>query len=77
MMVIVRADGHLEVEAMIPNRDIGFVSPGQEVQVKIDTFKFTRNDLRRGKVLIVSHDAIVRDKPQDKSNPTKTAGRAH
>jgi hemolysin D len=72
VMMIVPADSHLEVEAMIPNRDIGFVSPGQEAQVKIDTFNFTRYGLLHGKVLTVSHDAIVRDKPQDKTNPTKS-----
>ena len=70
--MIVPMDSHIEVEAMIPNRDIGFVSPGQEAQVKIDTFNFTRYGLLHGKVLSVSHDAIVRDKPQDKSNPTKS-----
>ena len=72
VMMIVPADSHLEVEAMVPNRDIGFVGPGQEAQVKIDTFNFTRYGLLHGKVLSVSHDAIVREKPQDKSNPTKS-----
>jgi hemolysin D len=72
VMMIVPVDSHIEVEAMIPNRDIGFVTPGQEAQVKIDTFNFTRYGLLHGKVLSVSHDAIVRDKPQDKSNPTKS-----
>jgi len=72
VMMIVPVDSRIEVEAMIPNRDIGFVSPGQEAQVKIDTFNFTRYGLLHGRVLSVSHDAIVRDKPQDKSNPTKS-----
>jgi hemolysin D len=72
VMMIVPADSHLEVEAMIANRDIGFVSPGQEAEVKIDTFNFTRYGLLQGKVVTVSQDAIVRDKPQDKSNPTKS-----
>jgi hemolysin D len=72
VMMVVPADSHLEVEAMVPNRDIGFVSPDQDAQIKIDTFNFTRYGLLHGKVLTVSHDAIVRDKPQDKSNPTKS-----
>ena len=70
--MIVPADSHIEVEAMVPNRDIGFVGPNQEAQIKIDTFNFTRYGLLHGKVLSVSHDAIVKDKPQDKSNPTKS-----
>ncbi len=72
VMMIVPTDSHLEVEAMVPNRDIGFVSPDQEAQIKVDTFNFTRYGLLHGRVLGVSHDAIVRDKPQDKTNPTKS-----
>jgi hemolysin D len=59
-MVIVPADNHLEAEAMISNRDIGFVSAGQAVEVKIDTFNFTRYGLLQGKVVSVSQDAIER-----------------
>ena len=38
-----------------------------DAAIKIDTFNFTRYGLLHGKVLTVSHDAITRDKPQDKS----------
>jgi hemolysin D len=72
VMMIVPADSHLEVEAMVANRDIGFVNPGQEAQIKIDTFNFTRYGLLHGKVVNVSHDAMVREKPQDKSSPSKS-----
>ena len=40
---------------------------GQAVEIKVDTFNFTRYGLLHGKVLSVSQDAISRDKPQDKS----------
>jgi hemolysin D len=66
LMVIVPAESRLEIEAMISNRDIGFVEVGQEAAIKIDTFNFTRYGLLNGTVLTVSHDAIQRDKPQDK-----------
>jgi hypothetical protein len=59
----VPADRRLEAEAMISNRDSGFVSVGQQAEVKIDTFNFTRYGLLQGKVVSVSQDAIVRDKP--------------
>ena len=72
VMMIVPDDSHLEVEAMVANRDIGFVGPDQEAQIKIDTFNFTRYGLLHGKVLTVSHDAIVREKPQDKSDTAKS-----
>ena len=74
LMVIVPADSRLEVEAMIYNRDIGFVSDGQPVEVKVDTFNFTRYGLLHGKVVVVSHDAIVRDKPNAKSDSSKAGG---
>ena len=67
LMVIVPAESRLEVEAMISNRDIGFIEAGQHAAIKIDTFTFTRYGLISGTVLSVSQDAITRDKPQDKS----------
>ena len=68
LAVIVPADAALEVEAMVSNRDIGFVHPGQEAQIKIDTFNFTRYGLLHGRVMSVSRDAIVRDIPQEAKN---------
>ena len=62
LMVIVPADSHLEIEAMVPNKDIGFVATGQPAEIKVDTFNFTKYGLLHGRVLNVSQDAIVRDK---------------
>jgi hemolysin D len=67
LLVIVPMDSQLQIEAMVSNRDIGFVHAGQEAAIKIDTFSFTRYGLLHGQVLGVSQDAIARDKPQDKS----------
>jgi hemolysin D len=74
LMSIVPADSHLEVEAMISNRDIGFVSVGQQAEVKIDTFNFTRYGLLQGKVVSVSQDAIIRDEPNKKQTDKKLGG---
>ena len=63
LAVVVPSDATLEVEAMISNRDIGFVHVGQDAQIKVDTFNFTRYGLLHGRVLNVSQDAIVRDAP--------------
>ena len=73
LMYIVPADSRLEIEAMISNRDIGFVSAGQEAAVKIDTFNFTRYGLLRGTILSISQDAIPRDKIPDTAGD-KTSG---
>jgi len=67
LAVVVPEDRSLEIEAMIQNRDIGFVSEGQDAKIKIDTFSFTRYGLLHGRVLSISGDAIVRNKPADSS----------
>src|SRR6516225_2876393 len=65
-LVVVPSDSRLEIEAIVSNRDIGFVRAGQEAEIKVDTFNFTRYGLLHGEVLSVSQDAIVRDRPQDR-----------
>jgi hemolysin D len=72
--VIVPADSHLEIEAMVPNRDVGFVHAGETAAIKVDTFNFTRYGLLHGKVLTVSRDAIARDKLQEKAAERPAAG---
>jgi hemolysin D len=67
LLALVPSDSPLEIEAMISNRDVGFVQPGQRAEIKVDTFNFTKYGLLHGDVLSVSQDAIVRDKPADKA----------
>ena len=73
LAVVVPSDTTLEVEAMISNRDIGFVQAGQDAQIKVDTFNYTRYGLLHGQVLGVSQDAIVRDFQADRTRE-KTEG---
>ena len=61
-MVVVPADSRLEIEAMVSNRDIGFIGAGQLAEIKIDTFNFTRYGLLHGRVLSVSQDAMIPDR---------------
>jgi len=75
LAVLVPSDSHLEIEAMLSNRDIGFVHPGQKTEIKVDTFNFTRYGLLHGDVLSVSTDAITRDRQQGGSND-RTPGAA-
>jgi hemolysin D len=76
LMVIVPAESRLEIEAMISNRDVGFVEVGQEAAIKVDTFNFTRYGLLQGTVLTLSNDAIQRDRPQDKQPDKPQAAEA-
>lgn len=62
LMVIAPEEGQLEVEAILENKDIGFVNPNQEVEVKIDAFPFTRYGTVEGKVISISRDAVQVEK---------------
>jgi hemolysin D len=66
LLVVVPLDSDIEIEAMISNQDIGFVQEGQEAQIKVDTFNFTRYGLLSGRVLHVSGDAVTADQGKDK-----------
>jgi len=68
LMVIVPRDSQLEIEATVSNHDIGFVHTGDEVEIKVDTFDFTRYGLLHGKVRSISSDSIARDASSEKSN---------
>jgi hemolysin D len=68
LLVVVPSDSRLEIEAMVSNRDIGFVHTGQEAEIKIDTFNFTRYGLLHGQVLSLSQDAVIRDRKEDRSD---------
>jgi hemolysin D len=67
LLVVVPSDSRIEIEAMIENRDIGFVHSGQVAQIKVDAFNFNRYGLISGKVTSVSPDAITHDKPANKA----------
>ncbi len=56
---IVPSDASLRVEAMLPNKDIGFVHEGQAVEIKVESFPFTRYGLVPGRVEQISADAVV------------------
>ena len=73
LMSIVPADSHLEIEAMISNKDIGFVHAGQKAAIKIDTFDYTKYGLLHGHVLTVSQDAILRNEPDGENGGQGTA----
>ena len=74
LMVVVPAESRLEIEAMIPNKDIGFVEAGQGAEIKVDTFNFTKYGMIHGTVLSVSGDAVARNRPpDDKADPTAPA----
>jgi hemolysin D len=68
LLSVVPGEGRLEIEAMVMNRDIGFVAAGQNAAIKVDTFNFTRYGLLHGKVISVSKDAVIREKALDEAS---------
>jgi hemolysin D len=62
LLVIVPKGEELIVEAMVLNKDIGFVIEGQEAEVKLEAFPFTRYGVVTGKIESISRDAIEDEK---------------
>lgn len=61
LLLLVPEQDALQVEAWIPNKDIGFVHPEQKVVVKIETFEFTKYGTLDGTLRHLSHDAVTRE----------------
>jgi HlyD family secretion protein len=57
--------GGLFAEVFVPNKDIGFVKPGQEAKVRVDAFPFTRYGELESKVSQVAADALPPDEKLD------------
>ena len=68
LAVVVPVASPIEIEAILANRDIGFVHAGQEAAIKIETFNFTRYGLIHGSVISVSRDAVTSASPPDHGN---------
>jgi hemolysin D len=58
IMVIVPKQDQVEIEAFIENKDIGFIREGQEAEVKVETFDYTKYGTIKARVSHVSRDAI-------------------
>jgi len=62
LMVVVPENAPLEAEVMMLNKDVGFVHEGQPVEIKVDTFPYTRYGTVHGVVKHVSRDAVKDEK---------------
>ncbi|MFT6926264.1 MAG: RTX toxin transport system membrane fusion protein [Psychromonas sp.] len=58
LMVVVPAQAKLEAEVKVLNKDIGFVRAGQSVEIKVDSFPFTKYGTINGELLYISQDAV-------------------
>lgn len=62
IMELIPQNSPLEVEAKVLNKDIGFVRIGQEVKVKIDSFKFTKQGYIDGVITNIAKSSILDEK---------------
>ncbi len=77
IMRIVPEDSGLEIQAYVRNRDIGFVSIGQEAVVKIESFPFTRYGSIKAHVTRIAKDAIPEpDANAIEGDPTRVSNAA-
>src|SRR5262249_43767687 len=65
LMVVVPDGSKLEVEAILPNREVGFIEVGQPAEIKIETFNYTRYGLLHGNVRLVGRDTLRYARPSD------------
>jgi hemolysin D len=74
VMRIVPEDAGLEIEVYVLNKDIGFVKPGQEAIVKIESFPFTQYGTIAARVTRVARDSIPEPEAnQNEGDPARAA----
>lgn len=56
LLRLVPKDTALQANIQLQNKDIGYVSVGQEVEVKVDTYPFTRYGVITGTLKRIDHD---------------------
>lgn len=59
VLTVVPADTPLEIEALILNKDIGFIEVGQIAEIKLEAFPFTRYGVLDGKISSISNDVAI------------------
>ena len=58
LLVVVPDGVGMEAEVWVANKDIGFVQPGQQAELKVETFNFQKFGTVGGKVAEISPDAV-------------------
>jgi hemolysin D len=58
LMLIVPENDALEIEAMVPNRDIGFIAVGQRAELRLEAFPYTIYGTLGGRVRDIGRDAV-------------------
>ena len=75
LMVVVPDESKLEIEAVLPNREVGFVEVGQTAEIKVEAFNYTRYGLLHGNVRLIGRDTLRSAPPSDAANKDPFAGK--
>ncbi|MYM37526.1 HlyD family type I secretion periplasmic adaptor subunit [Duganella sp. FT94W] len=62
LMSVVPTDAQVEIEAVLENKDMGFVREGQTAEVKVDAYEYTKYGTIPAHVVHLSHDAVADEK---------------
>jgi hemolysin D len=62
LMLVVPQEKVVIVEATVENRDVGFLHAGQDAEVKVETFQYTKYGTLHGRIARLSQDAINDEK---------------
>jgi hemolysin D len=57
LLKVVPSSDHVAIEAVVENRDVGFVRAGQPVEIKVEAFPYTHYGLIKGHVAQIARDA--------------------
>jgi hemolysin D len=68
-MIIVPRGAVLEAEALVANKDVGFIAEGQPATIKLDAFPYTRYGTLAGVIAAISRDALPVKEAFDAADP--------
>jgi len=62
LLVLVPDDAEVTADVVLENKDVGFVNEGQEAEIKLETFPFTRYGTVPARVTAITADAVLDEK---------------
>ena len=71
LMVVVPDAAQVTAEVTLENKDVGFVHLGQEAEIKLETFPFTRYGTVSAKVTNITADAVMKTPSSQRGNDDK------
>lgn len=61
LLVVVPEQAHVTADVTLENKDVGFVNLGQEAEIKLETFPYTRYGTVPAKVTTITADAVMQE----------------